>query len=141
MPWYKALLLVIYSLLTIAALFAVPFAICRFIDKHVDKYRRKKYPEYYELYDAVVKESFEVGEEFKRRYDHITFHFRLWTDGLKNGECTDEAFADRMSKLTEEYQELCGWYTTAAQYLNDLWKQVDRKAKEIGFKKGTIYDD
>ena len=46
MPWYKALLLVVYILLTIAALFAVPFAICGFIDKHVDKHRRKKNPEY-----------------------------------------------------------------------------------------------
>lgn len=140
MAWYEALLITIIVILIGAAIIFVPCLLAHFTDKIIEGIRRKKHPDYFKLYDAAVKESFEVGQEFNRQYDHLKFQFKMWTDGLKEGECTEADFSKKMQQLTEQYQDLCCWYTTASQYIKDLWKQVDLKAKEENFKWGIIYD-
>lgn len=140
MMWYDYVLTVLAVILSVGAVFFGPIALVFCVDKIIEGVRRKKHPEYFELYDAAIKESFAVGQEFNRQYDHIKFQFKMWTDGLKEGECTDEAFANKMQQLSEQYQELCCWYTIASQYVKDLWSQVDLKAKEENFKWGIIYD-
>lgn len=140
MMWYDYILVALATVLSVGAFFFVPIALVVVTDKIIERVRRKKHPEYFKLYDAAIKESFEIGQEFNRQYDHIKFQFKMWTDGLKEGECTEEDFSKKMQQLTEQYQELCCWYTTASKYIQDLWKQVDLKAKEEDFKWGIIYD-
>lgn len=136
----KNLLFACALLLSIAGTFVIPFLIVTIIDKLINKYRRKKYPDYFKLYDAAVTESFNVGAEFNSRYDHIKYKLKLWSDGLKDGECTTEHFEDNMAKLSREYQDLCCWYAIASTYIQDCWKLVDAHAKEHGLSWGIIYD-
>ena len=140
MMWYDYILVALATILSVGAFFFVPIALVFVTDKIIEHVRRKKHPEYFKLYDAAIKESFAIGQEFNRQYDHLKFQFKMWTDGLKEGECTEADFSKKMLQLTEQYQDLCCWYTTASQYVNDLWKQVDLKAKEEDFKWGIIYD-
>lgn len=136
----KNLLFACALILSIAGAFIIPFFIVTVIDKIINKYRRKKYPDYFKLYDAAIAESFNVTEEFNSRYNPIKYKFKLWTEGLKDGECTPERFEESMAKLSRDYQDLCCWYAIASTYIQDCWKLVDAYAKEHGLSWGIIYD-
>lgn len=140
MVWYEALLITVVVVFVVATMVFGPPLLAYLTDKIIEGIRRKKHHDYFKLYDNAIKESFEVGSEFNRQYDHLKFQFKIWIDGLKDGECTEADFSKKIQQLTEQYQDLCCWYTTASQYVQDLWKQVDLKAKEEDFKWGIIYD-
>ena len=140
MTWYNALLVTICTIAFIGLFVFCPLLLAGITDKIVEKIRRKKYPDYFKLYDEAYTDSFKIAEEFTGRYNHIKYQLKLYCDGLRDGECTAESFEKKMLALSEDYQELCCWYTMASKYIEDLWKQVDLKAKEAGIKWGIIYD-
>ena len=129
-----------FCLICIGVLGLLILASLLVVDKVLDKYRRKKYPGYFKIYDMAVKDSIEISDEFNRRYDNIKYCLKLYADGLHDGECMSDTFEPKMCELTKEYAELCQWHSVSAQYVRDLWKQLDDYAKEHNLKWGRIYD-
>jgi hypothetical protein len=139
MIWYEGIHTAIAVLATFFIIFVVPFLLVELIDKLFEQYRRQKYPEYFEMYDTAKKMSFEVGVEFRRRTERIEYYRVLYTDGLREGECTSEYFKKKMSELAEEYQDVCIWFKEASESVEKLWVQADLYAKEHDLSWGIIY--
>ena len=139
MTWYEAILLTIAVIFAIFVVFVAPFIVTEAIDKLIEKCRRKKYPEYYKYWDESLKLSFERGAEFNRRKQRFDYYFKLYTEGLRDGECTNEYFTDHMNKHMEEYKCLCVWFQEEEDKIRELLIKADLYAKEHNLRWGIIY--
>lgn len=140
MTWYNALFLTIAVFAGLFAVFFVPLLLAALFDKLVEGIRRKKHPEYFKYWDESLKLSFERGAEFNRRKQHFDYHFKLYTEGLRDGECTNEYFTKRMNKHLEEYKDLCAWFQKEEKIIKELLVKADLYAKEHNLMWGIIYD-
>jgi hypothetical protein len=118
----------------------VPYVGVDLADKLLDKHRRKKHPEYFKFYDKATVMSFKRGAEYARRKEYFDYKFKLYNDGLRDGECTNEHYTEKMQKLMVEYQELCSWFREAEKEIRELLVQADLYAKEHDLLWGIIYD-
>lgn len=140
MTWYEAILLAITVITVIGGVFILPIVLVSLFDKLLNSYRRKKYPEYYKYWDEAKKLSFKRGAEYRKRKDRFDFYFKLYNDGLRDGECTNEYYIKKMNKLMVEYQELCTWFQKEEKIIRELLIKADCYAKENGLSWGIIYD-
>jgi hypothetical protein len=140
MTWYNAILLTIAVFASVGAVFFVPILLCGLFDKMLEGCRRKKHPEYFKYWDEALKLSFERGAEYNRRKQRFDYYFKLYTDGLRDGECTYEYYSDRMTKRMEEYKELCDWFQEEEKRIKELLIKADLYAKEHNLCWGVIYD-
>jgi hypothetical protein len=128
-------------IMPICFLLVLPLAIVisLWLDKYLDKNKRKKHPVYFEYYDAAVKLCFEASAKVKHEASHLDFHFKMLTDGLKEGECTEEYFKKRFDQLTDRYIETVKWFTEQQKEAEKLFREADLYAKENNLRWGVLY--
>lgn len=114
-------------------------AVSLWLDKYLDKNKRKKHPEYFEYYDAAVKLCFEASYKVKHEASYLEFHFKMLTDGLKDGECTEEYFKKRFDQLTDRYIETTRWFTEQQKEAEKLFREADLYAKKNNLLWGVLY--
>jgi endonuclease III len=136
----EALYLAFFILLGAGGLIFLHLLVCNTFDRLLEDTRRKKHPEYFEYWDKALKLSFERGKEYNRRKGHYDYRFKLYQDGLLDGECTNECYAKCMNKLMSEYQELCSWFQEKEKEIRELLIKADLYAKEHNLLWGIIYD-
>jgi hypothetical protein len=136
----KMFLAVITSIIVVVAIFSLPIVIVFIIDKAVSKYRRKKHPEYFKYWDAAKKLSFERGAEYNARKSRFDYYFKLYSEGLRDGECTDEYYTEQMNYVMSEYKDLCIWFQEEEKKIRELLAKADLYAKEHDLVWGIIYD-
>lgn len=140
MTWYEALLVTIATFAGMFAFIFAPWVLAGLFDRLVEGVRRKKYPEYFKYWDAAKAKSFENGAKFaacKKRFD---YYMKLYTDGLRDGECTEEYYTEHMNRHMDEYKELCRWFQSASEEIKELLLKADLYAKEHNLLWGIIYD-
>jgi hypothetical protein len=140
MTWYQAVLLTFEVIVSIGAVFIIPFLLVSLFDKLHDSYRRKKHPEYYKYWDEAVKLSFERGAVYGRRKEYFDYKIKVYNEGLRDGECTNEYYTKRMNEHMAEYQKLCDWFQEEEKKIRDLLIKADLYAKEHNLLWGIIYD-
>jgi hypothetical protein len=106
----------------------------------LDKYRRKKYPEYFELFDAAIEQVNKGSEYLEKEVEFLEFHFTMLRDGLRDGECTEEYFKKRLDKLIERYFKACKYHESRAKQSDTLFKAADKFACDNDLKWGLLYD-
>lgn len=131
MMWYLAML-------SIVAVFA-GLAVALF-DRLLEGYRRNKHPEYFKHWDKALTLSFKRGTEFKKRKERFDYFMKLYNDGLRDGECTEEYYIEHMHKHMEEYKELCTWFREEEKDIRESLIKADFYAKEHNLSWGIIYD-
>jgi hypothetical protein len=140
MTWYECLQIVFSVFIAIGGGFIDPVLLISFSDKLLDKYRRKKHPEYFKYWDEALKLSFERGAEYNRRKDRFDYYFKLYTEGLRDGECTWEFYTERTNRLMVEYRDLCDWFQEEEKKIKELLVKADLYAKEHECYWGIVYD-
>ena len=125
----------------ICFLLVLPLAvvISLWLDKQLEKNKRKKYPVYFEYYDAAIKICFEASAAVKHEASHLEFHFKMLADGLVDGECTEEYFKKRFDQLTDRYIEATKWFTVQQKEAEKLFREADLYAKENNLLWGVLY--
>lgn len=140
MTWYEVFQVTFTVFLAIGGMFVVPFVLVHLIDKLTDSYRRKKHPEYFKYWDEAKAQSFKNGAEFRERKNRFDYYMKLYNDGLRDGECTEEYYSKQMHKHMEEYKELCQWFRAELEKTRELLLKADLYAKEHNCMWGIIYD-
>lgn len=140
MTWYEAILLTVAAFAVIFAMLFLPLMLAWLADKLVEGIRRKKHQEYFKYWDEAKKLSFERGAEFNRHKQRFDHYFKLYTEGLRDGECTNEYFSERMNKHMEEYKDICAWFQEEEKIIRELLIKADLYAKENNLSWGIIYD-
>lgn len=140
MMWYQALLLTVEILVSLGAVFIGPILLVNLFDRLLENHRRQKHPEYFKYWDAALEKSFARGAEYNRRKEYFDYKFRLYSLGLRDGECTNEYYTKKMNALMVEYQELCDWFQEKEKEISELLVKADLYAKEHGLTWGIIYD-
>jgi hypothetical protein len=105
----------------------------------VDKYHRKKHPIYFNFYDAGMKICTEASNKASHEADYIKFQFDLLTEGLKEGECTDEYFKHRSEQLADRYTEATKQFKEQQAEAEKLFREADLYAKRNNLLWGVIY--
>ena len=136
----KMFLAVIMSIIMVVAIFSLPIAIVFIIDKTAQKYRRKKHPEYFKYWDEAKKLAFERGAEYNTRKSHFDYYFKLYNEGLRDGECTNEYYTEQMNYVMSEYKDLCIWFQEEEEKIRELLVKADLYAKEHNLVWGIVYD-
>lgn len=136
----KIFLAVILSIIIVIAIFVLPVITVFVIDKVIQKHRRKKHPEYFKYWDEAIKLAFERGAEYNKRKEHFDYKFKLYTDGLRDGECTWEYYKEQMNNHMLEYRTLCDWFQEEEKKIRELLIKADLYAKEHDCYWGVIYD-
>lgn len=140
MTWYEAILLTVTVIVSVGGLFIIPVVLVGFYDKLIEGYRRKKHPEYFKYWDEAKKLSFERGAEYNRRKQRFDYYFKLYTEGLRDGECTNEYYTEKMNRQMEKYKDLCAWFQKEEEIIRALLVKADLYAKEHNCRWGIIYD-
>ena len=141
MDWLDILGIVIGIIACTGGMIFLPILFVNLIDHIVKSIRKEKYPEYFELYEAAVSESFRIGGGFTAEKRRIEYYLKLYSEGYKNGECAKKRFEDRMLQLTNMYIRACDEYNTGYATVKDLLKKADTYAKKHNLKWGVIYDN
>jgi hypothetical protein len=110
------------------------------IDNFIEKFRRHKYPEYYERYDAAIAHNFRFAGAFNNAKKRIEFKMKLFWDGYLENECSKESFESKMNSLISSYITIMDVYRAEKEYSEKLWREVDTYAKNNNLKWGIIYD-
>jgi hypothetical protein len=105
-----------------------------------EQVRRKKHPMYFEFYDAAMKTCFDASAKVKHDASYIEFHFKLLTEGLADGECTEEYFKERFERLANRQVETTRWFKEQQKKAEELFKEADIYAKRNKLKWGILYD-
>ena len=119
----------------------LPILLVNLIDHIIKSIRKEKYPEYFELYETAVSESFRIGGRFSAEKRRIEYYLKLYSEGYKDGECTKKDFEDKMLQLTNMYVRACNEYNTEYATVKDFLKKADIYAKQHNLKWGIIYDN
>jgi hypothetical protein len=140
MTWYEAGLLTIAVFAGVGVVLIGPVLLAGLFDKLLEGYRRKKHPEYFKYWDKALSLSFKRDTEFKQRKERFDFFMKLYNECLRDGECSEEYYLERMNKHMKEYQELCAWFREEEKELRELLIKADLYAKEHNLKWGIVYD-
>ena len=140
MTWCESILLFIAFFVVLFAVIFVLLLLLDLFDKLVEGIRRKKHPEYFEYWDKAEKLAFERGAEYRKRKDYIDYKLKLYSDGLREGECTEKSYENKMKELAENYMVLCDWFKDAEKEIRELLIKADLYAKEHDCYWGIIYD-
>lgn len=141
MSWIEVAGVVIGIIACTFGIVFLPILIVGLIDHIVESVRKNKYPEYFDLYDSAIYESFRIGGKFNKEKERISYKLKKYTDGYKDGECTKEFLEKKMQELTQSYIEICDIYNQEHQAIKVLWKRVNEYAKKHNLKWGIIYDN
>lgn len=140
MSYIDVIVLAVEICVSIIVVLLSPVLIVYLCDKIFDTYRRKKHPEYFEYRDKAEKLAFERRAEYKKRKDYIDYQRKLYSDGLCEGECTEEYYVNKMKELIENYIVLCDWFKDAESEIRELLIKADLYAKEHDCYWGILYD-
>ena len=110
-----------------------------FYDKMQDKTRRKKYPKYFEFFDAAMKISFGASTVVNKKADYIMYQMNLLTTGLREGTCEEDYFRKRFNELADMYVEATNWFKEQQQEAEKLFREADFYAKEYDLLWGVLY--
>lgn len=135
----EAIKVLVGAIVFIAAPIAIVY-IVNLADTLVEKYRRKKHPEWYKYWDEALGLSLARGAEYNKRKENFDFKFKLYSDGLLDGECTNEYYEKKMRELVVKYQQLCEWYQATEKEIRELLVKADLYAKEHDLMWGILYD-
>lgn len=138
MNWIEALGLTIAF---IGGAIFLSILFCGLIDRIVESIRRNKYPEYFELYDTAVFESFRVGGKLNAEAKRIEYYIKLYGDGYRDGECTVEHITKKMAQVTQWWITACDEYKEEQKNIKVLLQKADAYAKEHNLKWGIIYEN
>ena len=140
MAWYDGVFLAVSIILGTGGMLFLPILLASMVDTLLEKHRRKKHPEYYKYWDEAVKLSFERGAVYSRRKEYFDYKIKVYNEGLRDGECTNEYYTDQMNRHMVEYQRLCDWFREEEKKIQDLLIKADLYAKEHDLYWGIIYD-
>ena len=140
MAWYDGVFLAVSIILGTGGMLFLPILLASLVDTLLEKRRRKKHPEYYKYWDEAVKLSFERGAVYSRRKEYFDYKIKVYNEGLRDGECTNEYYTDQMNRHMVEYQKLCDWFQEEEKKIRDLLIKADLYAKEHDLYCGIIYD-
>lgn len=118
----------------------LPILFVSLIDHIVESVRRNKHPEYFELYDTAVSESFRIGGKLNAEKSRIKYYIKLYGDGYRDGECTVEHITKKMAQVTQWWITACDEYNQEHENIKVLLQKADAYAKEHNLKWGIIYD-
>lgn len=141
MDWIEPIGIIIGIIACIGGMIFLPILFVNLIDHIVRSIRKEKHPEYFELYEDAVSESFRIGGRFAAEKRRIEYYLKLYSEGYKDGECTKKDFEDKMLQLTNMYIRACNEYNAEYAIVKDLLKKADIYAKQHNLKWGVIYDD
>ena len=140
MTIFESIMLITVIILGMIACFAVPLLLIDWIDSIIGKIRKHKHPEYFDLYETAVSESFRIGGKFNEKQEYIVHYLKLYGDGYLKGECTKEDFDKKMQELTSIYIDACDDYNREYSKIKTLLDKANDYAKEHGLKWGIIYN-
>ena len=125
----------------VCAVFVLPSVVFIYIwfEKLKENSRRGKYPEYYKYYDAALKICFDASAKVNKEAEYIKYHFDLITEGLREGECTDEYARKRLSELSDQHIALTNWFKDRQAEAEKLFREADFYAKENNLLWGVLY--
>lgn len=127
-----------FVLLGFALMYVISLVVC-IIFEPVERIRRNKYPEYFKLLDAGNKLREEAAYYTKKEVAYLEFKFKLLTDGLRDGECTEEYFRERFNELADHHTEVIRLFTAAQAEAEKLLREADLYAKENNLLWGVLY--
>lgn len=110
------------------------------IDKLVEEYRRYKYPEYFKMYDEAYQYAILTASEFREEVQRVRRQLSKYTEGLRDGECSEERFEQVMKVLTKRFKFACAMRRERIELNENMWKKIDSYAKSHKLKWGEIYD-
>ena len=108
-------------------------------DKLVEKNRRKEHPLYFEAFDVAMKICFEASAKVRHDAEYIKHQFDMLTEGLREGECTEEYFTNRFEYLTNRYVETTKWFKEQQKEAEKLFREADLYTKENNLLWGVLY--
>ncbi len=115
------------------------YFIPKWINSAVEKHRRKKHPMYFDFYDAGMKLCVEASDEASHDAEYLKFQFKLLTEGLVEGECTEEYFKKRFEQLADKHIETTKWFKEQQAEAEKLFREADFYAKRNNLAWGVIY--
>ena len=119
--------------------FVAVVLVSNWCDKLCERNRRKKHPLYFEVYDAAMKICFDASAKASKEADYLKFQFNLLTEGLKEGECTEEYFKKHFDQLADKHIEVTKWFTEQQKEAEKLFRQADAYAKRNNLLWGVLY--
>ena len=140
MPWYEVVFGVFLSVFFLVTVFVLPFLVVEGLDKLRTSIRRKRHPEYFKYWDEAKALSFENGRRFSEHKKRLDYYLKLYNDGIRDGECTEECYTEQMNKHMAEYLEVCRWFREESEKTKELLLKADLYAKEHNLGWGIIYD-
>jgi hypothetical protein len=110
-----------------------------FIDKCLEQRRKEQHPEYFKYYNAAMKICFDASEKVNHEASYIKYHFDLITEGLRDGECTEEYARKRLNELSDRHIEITNWFKEQRADADELFRAADFYAKENNLLWGVLY--
>jgi uncharacterized membrane protein len=128
-------------IMPICFIFILPLTIVfsLWLDKLLAKNKRKKHPLYFEAYDTAMKISFDASAKVKHVSSYIEFQFKMLTEGLAEGECTEEYFKKRFEYLANLYVDTTKWFKEQQKEAEKFFREADLYAKENNLLWGIVY--
>ena len=121
------------------SVFFLPIFLIDNVDRWIKCIRKHKHPEYFDLYETAVSESFRLGGKLNSEKKYIEHYLKLYGDGYRDGECTREDFDKKMRELTRMYIDACDNYNQEYSNIKTLLDKADAYAKEHNLKWGKLY--
>lgn len=109
------------------------------MDNMQDKSRRKKYPKYFEFFDAAMKVSFDASKKVTSEVEYIEYQLNLLTTGLREGTCEEEYFRKHFNQLADRHVEVTNWFKEQQKEAEKLFREADFYAKENSLLWGVLY--
>ena len=123
-----------------AGLIFLPLLAAELFDHIVKSIRKQKHPEYFDLYDTAISESFRIGGKLNAEKRRIEYYIKLYSEGYRDGECTAEHITKKMAQVTQWWITACDEYNQEQKNIKVLLQKADAYAKEHNLKWGIIYD-
>ena len=118
----------------------MPFIATSCVDKLILKYRRKKYPKYFNYYDTSKLIYSGAVDKINKEIDYFNFRVKILTEGLNEGECTADFFKASFDAMTDRYIKASAEFVKQRAESEELFKKADDYAREHNLKWGIIYD-
>jgi hypothetical protein len=104
------------------------------------KYRRKKHPKYFELYDNGFRLCIDTTHNEENNKNYLLYRVNLLTEGLKNNEFDEEYFKQHFTTIAEQWIINTKLNELRRDDANKFFDEADAYAKENNLKWGIIYD-
>ncbi len=109
------------------------------IDKLVKRYRRKKYPKYFELCDSAMKAKYTAAAAADTEIAYLENRVRFLAEGFMAGECTKAYIEEQFGLLLDRYIKAVKLYEDKCANANETLKDADKYAKENNLTWGILY--